>query len=256
MLCSYSYLWFYQNAKIFLWWLFPKLHPIVTSIGTFNYNLVRYLCDLLSPLIPRKYFFKDTFSFISQIKNLNLIGKLDLTSLFINIPFQELSESKHYSKEFKKLFLFATWQNNFLFKGKFYNHIDGVSMNSPLVPTLIMGSPLVMIKWMIKWMQFYLKYVNDVLAVSEKEQDSLNFWNIPNKKHLDMKFTTEKQVEHSIAVLDVYISGIDNQNITLQICHHSTYPGVFLNFKSFTSYPYFVSLIKYWKPQGQIWNIS
>ena len=31
---------------------FPKLRPIVSSIGTFNYNLARFLCDLLSPLVP------------------------------------------------------------------------------------------------------------------------------------------------------------------------------------------------------------
>ena len=28
---------------------FSKLCTIVSSIGTFNYNLVRFLCDLLSP---------------------------------------------------------------------------------------------------------------------------------------------------------------------------------------------------------------
>ena len=31
---------------------FFKLCPIVLSIGTFNYNLARLLCDLLSPLVP------------------------------------------------------------------------------------------------------------------------------------------------------------------------------------------------------------
>ena len=31
---------------------FPNLRPIVSSIGTFNYNLDRFLCDLLSPLVP------------------------------------------------------------------------------------------------------------------------------------------------------------------------------------------------------------
>ena len=30
---------------------FPKLRPIVSSICTFNYNLSRFLCDLLSPII-------------------------------------------------------------------------------------------------------------------------------------------------------------------------------------------------------------
>ena len=69
---------------------FPKLRPIVSSIGTFNYNLARFPCDLLSPLVPNDYSFKDTFSFVSQIKNANLSKKVlvfyDVTSLFTNIP--------------------------------------------------------------------------------------------------------------------------------------------------------------------------
>ena len=44
---------------------FPKRRPIFSSIGTFNYNIARFLCDLLSPLVPIDYSRKDTFSFIS-----------------------------------------------------------------------------------------------------------------------------------------------------------------------------------------------
>ena len=43
---------------------FPKFCPIVSSITTFNYNLTRFLCDLLSPLLPNDYSCKDTFLFI------------------------------------------------------------------------------------------------------------------------------------------------------------------------------------------------
>ena len=72
---------------------FPKLCPSVSSIGTFNYNLVRFFCDLLSPVVPDDYFCKDTFSFVSQITNANLSKKFivsyDVTSFFTNIPFQE-----------------------------------------------------------------------------------------------------------------------------------------------------------------------
>ena len=72
---------------------FPKLRLIVSSIGTFNYNLARFLCDLLSPLVPNDYSCKDTFSFVSQIKNANLSKKFlvfyHVTSLFTNIPLQE-----------------------------------------------------------------------------------------------------------------------------------------------------------------------
>ena len=71
---------------------FPKLCPIVLSIGTFNYNLASFLCDLLSPLVPNDYSYKDTFSFVSQITNENLsktfLISYDVTSLFTNIPLQ------------------------------------------------------------------------------------------------------------------------------------------------------------------------
>ena len=72
---------------------FPKLLLIVSSIGTFNYNLACLFCDLLSALVPNDYSYKDTFSFDSQIKNANLSRKFlvsyDVTSLFTNIPLQE-----------------------------------------------------------------------------------------------------------------------------------------------------------------------
>ena len=64
---------------------FPKLRPIVSSIDTFNYNLTRFLCD---------YSWRDTFSFVSQIKDANISNKFlvsyDVTSIFTNIPLQEI----------------------------------------------------------------------------------------------------------------------------------------------------------------------
>ena len=72
---------------------FPKLLLIVSSIGTFNYNLPCLLCDLLSPLVPNDYSCKHTFSYDSQIKNANLSRKFlvsyDVTNLFTNILLQE-----------------------------------------------------------------------------------------------------------------------------------------------------------------------
>ena len=40
-------------------------------------------------------------------------------------------------------------------------------------------------------------------------------------------------------------SGNNNQNLTLKIYHKSTYKGLLLNFESFTSFSYKISLIKY-----------
>ena len=64
--------------------------------------------------------------------------------------------------------------------------------------------------------KFYLRYVDDILAAFDKEQDPLNFLNFLNKRHPNIKFTKEKQINNSIAFLDVFILGINNQNLTLQ----------------------------------------
>ena len=90
---------------------------------------------------------------------------------------------------------------------------------------------------------FYLRYVDDILAALDNEQVSSNFLNFLNNRHPNIKFTVEKQINHSIAFLDVFISGINNQNLILQTYHKSTYTELLLDFKSFKSFLYKLSLI-------------
>ena len=40
----------------------PPFRSIVSSIGTHNYNLAKYLCRLLTPHIPTDYCATDTFT--------------------------------------------------------------------------------------------------------------------------------------------------------------------------------------------------
>ena len=72
---------------------FSKLCQIASLIGTFNYNLTHFLCDVHSPLVPNNYLCKDAFSFASQIKNANISGKFpvsyDVNNLFTIILLQE-----------------------------------------------------------------------------------------------------------------------------------------------------------------------
>ena len=168
------------------------------------------------------------FLFVSQIKNANLSCKrfvsYNVASLFTNIPLQETIDIAIYlifnhnpnvyitKTEFKKLLLFATSQIHFLFSGKFYNQIDRVAMGSvlPLVlPNVFMG---------------FFKSI------------WLNFLNSLNNEHSNIKLLIKKQVNHSIALLAVFISGIDNQNLIIQPYHKSTYTRLLLNCKSFTSF--------------------
>ena len=215
---------------------FPKFRPIVSSIGTFNYNLARFLCDLLSPLVYNDYSCQDTFSFVSQIRNASFSKKLvsyDVTSLFTNIPLQEtidiainliFNHNPNLNitrKELKRLFLFATCKTHFFFNSKFYNQIDGVAMGSPLdlvLTNIFMGFHES--KWPNEYNlnkpKFYLRYVDDILAAFDNEQDPLNFLVFLNNRHPNIKFTIGKQNNNSIAFLDVFISDINNQNLTLQ----------------------------------------
>ena len=54
---------------------FKKVRLIALSLFTFDYNLACLLCDLLLPLVPNYDCCKDTFSFVSQIKNANIPRK-------------------------------------------------------------------------------------------------------------------------------------------------------------------------------------
>jgi len=126
----------------------PPSRPIVSSIGTYNYNLAKYLCNLLAPHIPTDHCATDTFTFVWDIQSLSMSCKFmvsfDVESLFTNLPLEEcidlvvnyISEGNPYPDP-TSLFTTATAQTNFLFNGFFYDQIDGVAMmGSPLAPVL------------------------------------------------------------------------------------------------------------------------
>ena len=74
----------------------PPFRPIVSSIGTYNYNLAKFLCTLLDSHIPSDFCARDTFSFVNEITNLRTSNKFmvsfDVESLFTNIPLLESIE--------------------------------------------------------------------------------------------------------------------------------------------------------------------
>ena len=119
-------------------------------IGTYNYNLAKYLCSLLKPHISSEFCATDTFSFVREIQDIDFsdmfLVSYDVTSLFTNIPLSETidltvnanfdsnteSDLKLNKIQLKELFNFATSHIHFLFNGCFYDQIDGVAMGSPL----------------------------------------------------------------------------------------------------------------------------
>ena len=78
----------------------PKVHkrgcpfrPVVSSINTYNYNLVSYLVRILQPISTNQFTIKDSFSFADWAKRYNhnneMMCSFDVSSLFTNVPLDE-----------------------------------------------------------------------------------------------------------------------------------------------------------------------
>ena len=157
--------------------------PIVSSIGTCNYNLAKVLTDTLDPAIPTEYCAKDSFSFRMEIQEVNSSNKFmipyDVCSLFtsislketidiaVNLIFDKYPDLKIARKNFKKLFEFATPGTHVIFDGNYYDQIDGVAMGSPLGPVLANLCDVLL----------YCRYVDDILCLilSKMPMSFLNF---------------------------------------------------------------------------------
>ena len=122
-------------------------------------------------------FFPISYNVTSVFSNIRLQETIDIST---NLLFNHNPNLNIPKKEIKTLFLFTTSEAHFLFNSKFHNQIDGVVMGFPLAPVLVnVFIGFYESKWLSEYNlnkpKYYLRYVDDILAVFEMEQDSLNF---------------------------------------------------------------------------------
>ena len=147
------------------------IRPIISTIGTYNYNASNYLTKVLtSTLKPTfKYVVKDSFDFINKLSQIKLeegecLISFDVESLFTNVPIDETIEiiknscfklksnsnqiranakddSRYEGKldemkfeVFEKLYRKCLQESVFMFNNKLYKQINGVSMGNKLGP--------------------------------------------------------------------------------------------------------------------------
>ena len=130
----------------------PSFRPIFSSIGSFNYNLSRFLSDMLTPFILTDYCIQDSFPFVKEVQEVSVseyfMVSYDVCNLFTNIPLNETidlavdiifdnNQRMNITKpQLKKRFVVATSQTHFLFNNDIYDQTDRVAMRSPLGPAL------------------------------------------------------------------------------------------------------------------------
>ena len=98
---------FSSGAKPGLLYGLAKVHkqntpmrPILSAVGTFNYELAKHLVPILTPLTFNEYTVSDSFSFAKEIVNMRFpgayISSFDVVSLYTNIPLDEGIDIRSY----------------------------------------------------------------------------------------------------------------------------------------------------------------
>ena len=238
-----------------------SLRPIVSSIGTYNYNLAKLLTEPIDIVMPKEHCAKSFCEEIQQVSNNdNFLVWCDVCSLFTSIPLQETIEIavelifennpqlKVTKRELKQLFNFATSVSHFIFNGSFYDQIDGVLMGSPLGPVL---ANLFMGYHEKKWLQefdkgkilMYKRYVDDIFCMFGNEKDAENFFEFLNCQHKSIKFTLEKESNKFLSFLDILIKNEGNRFST-SVYRKKTSIGLFTQVNSFTPISYKIGLVR------------
>ena len=233
----------------------PPFRPILSAIGTPTYNVAKFLVPLLSELTINDYSVKDSFSFVDEILSQNPklhMASLDIDSLFTNIPLNETIKicvenlfSNHTDKingipkgDFQKLLELATKESIFVFNGAFYKQVDGVSMGSPLGPSLANAFLCHHEKiWLDECPKefkpvFYRRYVDDIFVLFSSSNHLEPFKNYMNSRHQNINFTSDEESINTMSFLDVKITR-ENDKFTTTVYRKPTFSGVFTNFESF-----------------------
>ena len=233
--------------------------PVVSMICTAEYNLGKYLDKCIKRHIPSKFMLDSTSSFLDRISNFvfkpsDVLISFDVVSLFTNVPLKEtISEIAEivyksdspptFGKDvFIRLMEFAT-SGMFLYNDRLYKQTDGVTMGSPLGPTLANFCLGILESKMFEnglngpdssqYPALYLRYVDDIFCVFREGVPYQAFLDKLNDLHPNLKFTYELGPK-MLPFLDTCISlpTSSTDSFTSKIFRKSSYTSLILNFSA------------------------
>ena len=222
-------------------------------IGSAEYDLAKYLDQLIKPHIPDQFMVSSTTQFLDRVKSIffqpsDKLVSFDVVSLFTNVPLKEtirIISSYLYpecgesclpfpKKSFEKLMKIATG-GFFMHQDKVYTQTDGVAMGNPLGPTLANFflahlETTSLNKFSGIRPKLYLRYVDDVFAVFEEESQIKPFFDYLNQLHKNLTFTSELGTK-TLPFLNVEIQ-VNANDFNSWVYRKKTHTGVLLNFSA------------------------
>lgn len=255
----------YGNPKLHKDTHNPPLRPIISQIGTPVYEVAKTINNLIVQYMPKEYVIDSTYEFIEICKSIRKpkhFASLDVESLFTNVPVAETIQIilenvyNHRSKQppdiprliLEELLLICTTQCPFRdHKGTLFVQQDGVSMGSPLGPTLASyymchiennAFQNLSIKPAI-----YCRYVDDCFLMIDniKELESLKSY---FEEHSVLKFTYEVEINKKIPFLDIMVTR-SPESLSTTVYRKPTNSNECLNYNSLCPNSYKNSVIRY-----------
>jgi len=209
------------------------LRPILSMTGLAQHEVTKWLSCLLQPVLQElsANCVSDSFTFVEEVRNFTFspssvfLCSFDISSLFTNVPLAEtiqICADALYNNNvlpkpscprdiFVELMQLATSSVEFSFNNM-YRQIDGVAMASPLGPALaniFVGHHEQKLFNVVNRLLAYFRYVDDTFTVFNNEDDCNAFISHLNSLHPSLRFTHEKESNHSLPFLDVLVERRD-----------------------------------------------
>jgi len=221
----------------------PKVHkdnmpmrPILSTVGTMNHAVAQVIDKILKPLINNDKLSGGTFEFVNEIANRpvsseeEVMVSFDVKSLFTMVPLEEtielcgqLYQRAHGNEDlslFKKLLRLCIKDVPFLYNDQWWQQSDGVSMGSPLAPTMatIFMNNLEeqLSQYTGQGPIYYSRYVDDIFLIFKSRSNIEPFFAFMNDLHSNIEFTKEEESNHALPFLDVLVTRSDGQYNTSQ----------------------------------------
>ncbi|XP_077163796.1 uncharacterized protein LOC143831932 [Paroedura picta] len=248
-------------------YILPKIHkpdrppigrPIISQCGSFLEPLAKFIDFHFQKLLPTQdTLLKDTTHFINLIEKLRVpkgavLMTMDVTSLYTNIPLEEARLVIQNLLDNRQLCIPPThflldlldliFENNYFeFEDNLYLQTHGVSMGSPMAPTI---ANLFMIYLENQWLynditnpfksdiNFYTRFLDDIFLVYLNPDSIEQFIQWVNSQHSTIKFIGHYDMVE-VPFLDTLVTLKPDGRLTTTSYKKPTDRNTLLHFNSF-----------------------
>ena len=228
------------------------VRPIISTVGSVQYSLSKFLVNLLQPLVGNisNSHITNSVEFVTKAKDISInqncrLVSFDVRSLFTCVPVMDLLDFLNIElnkyvfsipvESILRLTRLCVIDTCFVFNDNYYKQKFGMQMGNCLSPVL---SNIYMefyetriANTIIPDDVYWVRYVDDTFTVWKTNHDIDSFLLDLNSLVPSIKFTIEKETNNTISFLDVKVIREEN-NLKFKIYRKEANNNLMINAKS------------------------